>query len=127
MLTTRCPRCGAPVPVTGPPSPRALQVGEITLHVDEWFVTARGRRVHLSRSEITLLGKLMSNAGRAQTREALATAIWGAGHTRNLSPLEGYVRRIREKIELDAHRPTLIRTVRSVGYIFERPELSSDG
>jgi DNA-binding response OmpR family regulator len=37
--------------------------------------------------------------------------------------LEVYIRRLREKIETDPHHPTHIRTVRGIGYIFDREAL----
>ena len=37
--------------------------------------------------------------------------------------LEGYMRRLHQKIETDPQHPTHIRTVRGVGYIFDREVL----
>jgi DNA-binding response OmpR family regulator len=44
----------------------------------------------------------------------------GSGGTGNY--LEVHIRRLRTKIESDPFRPTHIRTVRGIGYIFDLPD-----
>ena len=51
------------------------------------------------------------------TREQLLSEIWDvAGEFVNDNTLTVYIKRIREKIEDDPQNPTIIRTVRGLGY-----------
>ena len=60
---------------------------------------------------------LVSNRGRLMTREKLLEDIWDvAGDFVNDNTLTVYIKRIREKVEDDPANPTVIRTVRGLGY-----------
>lgn len=63
----------------------------------------------------------MDNAGRVLTRRMLLESAWGPGRADVGNYLEVHIRRLRTKIESDAGRPTRIRTVHGVGYIFDLP------
>ena len=57
--------------------------------------------------------------GRVVTRRELLDNAWGPGRAQVRNYLEVHIRRIRVKIESDVGRPTRIRTVRGMGYIFD--------
>ena len=60
---------------------------------------------------------LVSNRGRLMTREKLLEDIWDVtGDFVNDNTLTVYIKRIREKVEDDPANPTVIRTVRGLGY-----------
>jgi DNA-binding response OmpR family regulator len=63
----------------------------------------------------------MDNAGRVVTRRELMDNAWGSDRA-DVCCLGVHIRRLRTKIESDADRPTHIRTVRRVGYIFALPQ-----
>jgi two-component system response regulator RegX3 len=69
-----------------------------------------------------ILQQLMDNAGRVVTRRELLDNAWGPDRADVRNYLEVHIRRLRTKIESDADRPTRIRTVRGVGYIFDLPQ-----
>jgi DNA-binding response OmpR family regulator len=101
---------------------RRLKVGDVELNLDGYRVAVRGTTVHLPRKEFMILRQLMENAGRVVTRRTLLDNAWGSDRTaeaRHYLPV--HIRRIRKRIESDADRPTRIRTVRNVGYIFDLP------
>jgi two-component system, OmpR family, response regulator RegX3 len=77
--------------------------------------------VHLSHKEFVILRQLMENAGRVVTRRELLDNAWGPDKADVRNYLEVHTRRLRTKIESDVDRPTRIRTVRRVGYIFDLP------
>ena len=60
----------------------------------------------------------MLNPGRAFAREELLLQVWGfsVGDTATVTV---HVRRLREKVETDPANPTLICTVRGIGYRFD--------
>lgn len=99
---------------------RELQVGDIRLETRAYLVHVAGRPVPLSPRELDLLELLMSHAGRVLTFQRLCRAIWGQQDAEDHRSLKTHVLRLRRKIEADPHAPTHIRTVRGVGYVFDR-------
>ncbi|MDQ4103362.1 MAG: winged helix-turn-helix domain-containing protein [Actinomycetota bacterium] len=92
------------------------------LQLDGHRLVVRGTPVHLPHKEFVILQQLMDNAGRVVTRRELLDNAWGPDRADVRNYLEVHIRRLRAKIESDVDRPTRIRTVRGVGYIFDLPE-----
>ena len=101
---------------------RILRIGDIELQLDGHRLLVRGAPVHLPHKEFLILRQLMDNAGRVVTRRELLDNAWGTDRTDARNYLEVHIRRIRTKIESDVDRPTRIRTVRGVGYVFDLPQ-----
>lgn len=94
-----------------------LEVGGLTIDADRGTVAKNGVELPLSALEYRLLLLLVSNRGRLMTREKLLEDIWDvAGDFVNDNTLTVYIKRIREKVEDDPANPTVIRTVRGLGY-----------
>jgi DNA-binding response OmpR family regulator len=100
---------------------RVLRVGDVELQLDGHRLVVRGTPVHLPGKEYVILRQLMDNAGRVVTRRELLDNAWGPDHADTRNYLEVHIRRLRGRIECDTGRPTRIRTVRGVGYIFDLP------
>lgn len=77
--------------------------------------------MELRRKEFDLLALLMENAGRVLTRDTLIDRVWGTDYVGDTKTLDVHIKRLRSHIEVDPSSPTLITTVRGVGYRFERP------
>jgi two-component system, OmpR family, response regulator RegX3 len=101
---------------------RILGIGDVELHLDGHRLFVRGKPVHLPRKEFVVLRYLMDNAGRVVTRRELLDNAWGPDCRDTRNYLEVHIRRLRTKIESDPFRPTHIRTVRGIGYIFDLPD-----
>lgn len=101
---------------------RILRVGDVELQLDGHRLVVRGIPVHLPHKEFVILQQLMDNVGRVVTRRELLDNAWGPDRSDVRNYLEVHIRRLRTKIENDADRPTRIRTVRGVGYIFDLPQ-----
>jgi DNA-binding winged helix-turn-helix (wHTH) protein len=101
---------------------RVLRVGDVELQLDGHRLLVRGKPVHLAHKEFVILRHLMDNAGRVVTRRALLENAWGLDRAGARNYLEVHICRLRTKIESDVDRPTRIRTVRGVGYIFDLPQ-----
>lgn len=71
--------------------------------------------------EYELLEYLMENAGRVVTRGQILDRIWGIGYVGDSKTLDVHVKRIRSKIEKDPVNPSLLVTVRGVGYKIVTP------
>ncbi len=93
-----------------------LSLGDLELHVQEGTTTRGGSRVHLTRTEFRLLVELVAHAGHVVTREQLLQRVWGYDYYGDTRLLDVHVRRLRAKIEHDPAQPTLVQTVRGIGY-----------
>ena len=107
-------------------SPRALRTGVIESHDLLIDLAARrvrraGKDVHFTPTEFNLLAELATHPGEALTHDALLTRVWGPEYRYETQYLKVYVGRLREKIEPNPEQPTLIQTVRGVGYRFAEP------
>ncbi|MFY9807852.1 MAG: response regulator transcription factor [Pseudonocardiaceae bacterium] len=100
---------------------RILRVGDVELQLDGHRLLVRGAPVHLPHKEFVILQQLMDNAGRVVTRRELLDNAWGPDQANARNYLEVHIRRLRMKIESDVDKPTRIRTVRGVGYVFDIP------
>lgn len=94
-----------------------ITVGDLTLDVDKGVLERGGREIVLSALEYRIVLYLFSNKGHILTREKLLEEIWDvAGDYVNDNTLTVYIKRIREKLEDDLTAPTVIKTVRGIGY-----------
>ncbi len=96
-----------------------LHIGDISIDPDRHRVFVRGEEVVLRRKEFELLLLLMENAGRVLTRDTLIDRVWGSDYVGDTKTLDVHVKRLRNHVEADPSSPTMITTVRGVGYRFE--------
>lgn len=91
-----------------------------TLNRDTRDLTAPdGRLVMLSGAEFALIDAMVEHAGRVLSRDQLrALAIEGDADDR---AVDLRVSRLRQRLGDDARDPTLIKTVRSLGYVLAAP------
>ena len=101
-----------------------LASGDIELDLDRHECTVRGQEVQLPLKEFELLEQLLASAGRVVTREALIDRVWGYDYVGDTKTLDVHIKRLRSRIELDPAKPTLITTIRGLGYRFEAPKPS---
>jgi DNA-binding response OmpR family regulator len=100
-------------------SNKELQAGDLTLDLDARCVVKDGVAKHLTFKECALLELLMNNGGEVITRKRLMKEVWDTDYLGDTRTLDVHVRWLREKIEDKPGEPTLLRTVRGVGYRFE--------
>jgi two-component system response regulator RegX3 len=99
-----------------------LTVGEVELDLDRHECTIRGEQVALPLKEFELLEQLLNSAGRVVTRDALIDRVWGFDYVGDTKTLDVHIKRLRSRIEVDPAKPTLITTIRGLGYRFEAPK-----
>jgi two-component system response regulator RegX3 len=93
-----------------------LDVGPVRLDVERHTVHVRGALVPFPLKEFELLELLLRNAGRVLTRGQLIDRIWGSDYVGDTKTLDVHVKRVRAKVEDDPANPTLVLTVRGLGY-----------
>src|SRR5487761_1903478 len=99
-----------------------LRSGDIELDLDRHECTVRGEEIQLPLKEFELLEQLLASAGRVVTRESLIDRVWGYDYVGDTKTLDVHIKRLRSRIELDPAKPTLITTIRGLGYRFEAPK-----
>ena len=107
---------------TGPEQPLATGVyeyGDLRMDLAKHEVTVRGVPVMLARKEFKVLSILLSNPGRAISREMLITSVWGNDYYGDTKTLDVHVKRIRRKIESGGEATRRILTIRGHGYQFK--------
>ena len=93
------------------------QLGDVLVDTVKGTATKNGKDLFLSALEYRLLLVFINNRGAVMTRTKLLESIWDiAGEFVNDNTLTVYIKRLREKIEDDPQNPTIIKTVRGMGY-----------
>jgi two-component system response regulator RegX3 len=93
-----------------------MRAGPIEMDVARHEVSIRGRSVTLPPKEFELLEALLSRKGRLLTRDYLIDTVWGSDYFGDTKTLDVHIKRLRQKIERDPHRPLHLQTVRGLGY-----------
>lgn len=94
-----------------------IQMDKILIQTLQGKVFKDGIEVTLTALEYRLLLALANHVGQVLSRDQLLEQIWDlAGDFVNDNTLTVYIKRLREKLEDDPQQPTLIQTVRGIGY-----------
>ena len=90
--------------------------GPLVLDVGAGVVRRGETLVHLTVTEFRLLREMTESAGRVLSRRVLLERVWDRGYFGDERIVDVHVRRLRTKIEVDPGEPTLLVTVRGLGY-----------
>jgi two-component system, OmpR family, response regulator MtrA len=103
-----------------PEQPERRTIGD--LEIDEAAFRARraGRELTLTATEFRLLAQLAARPGQVYTREILLEQVWGYDFLGDSRLVDVAVQRLRAKVDAEG-LPSLISTVRGVGYRLEQP------
>jgi DNA-binding response OmpR family regulator len=99
-------------------TPQLLRSGRLEVDVSARRACSEGRELDLTVREFDLLAFFVAHPGRAFTRAELLEQVWGWSFG-DLSTITVYVRRLRDKVELEPASPTQLQTVWGVGYRWE--------
>jgi two-component system, OmpR family, KDP operon response regulator KdpE len=98
------------------PGPSVVTVGDLEIDLGRRLVTLDGERVHLTKTEYSLLEAMVTNPGKLLTHQWLLRRVWGVGYGEESHYLRVYVRALRSKLGDRAASPRLILTEPGVGY-----------
>ena len=79
-------------------------------------ITRDGAEVHLTRKEFEVLRQLALSPGRVVTHQRILEAAWPFEHDKRVDYLRIVVRDLRQKLEPDPSRPSIIVNELGVGY-----------
>jgi two-component system KDP operon response regulator KdpE len=105
---------------TGPASDRPVLTrwADVEVNLEARSVVKKGRPVHLTPTEYSLLTVLLSKPGAVWTHRQLLAAVWGTTAGVTNDTLRVHMGSLRRKLEDDPNRPRFIRTEPWVGYRF---------
>ncbi len=96
-----------------------LKAGDIEIDLTGHIARIGGTPLDLKPREFDLLALLVSNKGRAFTRDQILERLWGYDYIGDSRTVDVHIRWLREKIEAYPGSPRRIITIRGVGYRFE--------
>ena len=97
-----------------------FHAGDLSIDLVRRIVTVRGSEVKLSPREYEVLRLMVAHAGNVLSHRFMLEEIWGGDA--DVQYLRIYIRALRQKIEADPERPTLILTETGVGYRLREPD-----
>ena len=93
-----------------------LICGPLSLNPTSGQLIFNNQEIKLTNTERRILHHLMRNCGHVVTYASLAEAVWGGDYPDASNSLKVYIRRLREKIEVDPGDPKLILPTSGIGY-----------
>ncbi|MFV0435569.1 MAG: MtrAB system response regulator MtrA [Leucobacter sp.] len=93
-----------------------LRIGDLTIDVPAHEVRRGSQPIPLTPLEFDLLVILARKPQQVFTREVLLERVWGYQYKADTRLVNVHVQRLRAKIEKDPDHPTIVMTVRGVGY-----------
>jgi len=99
-----------------------LHIEDLDIDSAAMQLRVKGELVVMTATEFRLLDYLARHPGRMFSRDHLLDAVWGDARFVTPRSVDVYVRRIREKIEVDPETPRYLKTMRGAGYRFEIPK-----
>lgn len=79
-------------------------------------VSRGGNDLQLNNTEFRLFQRLLQNKGSVVNKYEIIKSVWGDGYYTD-STLNVYIRRLREKVEIDGNNPEYIKTIWGEGYM----------
>ncbi|NRS51335.1 response regulator transcription factor [Brevibacillus sp. HB2.2] len=98
-----------------------VEVGDLTISMNEKRVTKNGMALEVTPNEYRLLTTLVRYPGRTWGREELVREVMGFDFEGYDRTIDTHIKNLRQKIEADPKQPEYIKTVYGLGYRFDDP------
>jgi DNA-binding response OmpR family regulator len=109
-------RRGAAASERGERARHRVRFGDIEIDVDARTVRRAGVLVDVTTTEFDVLMCLVTDFGKALTREEIFRRVWGPKHHGTARTVDNFIQQLRGKLEEDPQAPVLLLTVRGIGY-----------
>jgi len=98
------------------PEETLLSIKDLTVNLDTREVIRGGASITLTPKEFDLLAYLLSNKNKIVTRENIIFHVWGYEYEGETNVIDVFIRHLRKKIEEGFSDPSIIQTIRGIGY-----------
>ena len=92
------------------------KIGDVEIDRNMSIVRKNGIEVALTKTEYRLLVEFADHPGMVLSRDQLLERVWGYEYLGDSRLVDAHVRRLRVKVETQPEEPTMIVTVRGMGY-----------
>jgi len=103
------------------------KAGGLVLDDNRKATTVDGEDIHLTPLEYKILLLLIRSPGRVFSIDEIYERVWGEDSLGGGSTVTVHIRRIREKIEINAREPKYIKVVWGIGYKMEKLDGAPSG
>jgi DNA-binding response OmpR family regulator len=97
-------------------APDSFDMHDLTVRPRCLIAERDGKGIDLTPREVSILRLLHDHQGEAVTRDALLDTCWGLDYFPDSRTLDQHILLLRKKIEKDPANPSIIQSVRSIGY-----------
>jgi DNA-binding response OmpR family regulator len=102
---------------TSPSSGKSLsKIGDVEIDRNLGIVKKSGIEISLTKTEFRLRVEFADHPGMVMSRDQLLERVWGYEYLGDSRLVDAHVRRLRVKVESQPDDPTMIVTVRGMGY-----------
>ena len=98
-----------------------FSAGDIVLNIEKHTVTKKGNQIELTQKEFSLLEYFLRNKGKVCRRTRIIEKVWDIHFDYDNSVIDVYINSLRKKLD-EPGMPSLITTVRGVGYKIDTDE-----
>ncbi len=102
--------------------PETVDLGQVKVDLAGRRLLRDGDTLQVKPKAFDLLVFLLRNAGHVFTRDQLLEHVWGYDYAGETRTVDVHIHWLRSQIESDPANPTLLETVRGIGYVLRRPE-----
>lgn len=92
----------------------------LELNLSEGTLKKNGQEISLTRTEFRILELFMRTPGRIYTKQQIFDHSWDEPYMEDDSTIMVHISNLRNKIENDPKKPAMIRTIKGLGYKFEK-------
>lgn len=97
-----------------------IEIGDLKLNAISCLLYKSGKLIECTSFEYKILHMLMKNPGRVYSKAQIYENIWGEDYLGDENIIMVYISRIRDKIENNPRKPLYLKTIRGLGYRFEK-------
>lgn len=115
-------RAAQPKTASAHKNSRVIRLGGLHLDADRYLARKDDITLELAPKEFELLFLLAASPGRVYRREDILDRVWGYDYPADTRTVDVHIRHLRQKVEDDANNPSLLLTVRGVGYKFKEKD-----
>ena len=102
-------------------APSMVDLGAVQVDLAGHRILRDGTEIPVKPKVFELLAFLVRHPGQVVTRDQLLERVWGYDYAGETRTVDVHVHWLRAAIEDDPGSPTLVQTIRGVGYVLRRP------